>query len=66
MATKQEMKHCYKCKKMTLHLADRPSHLLHLALSVLTFGIWLVVWFLLCLFPNPMRCSNCGDARIFT
>lgn len=45
-----------------LVLAERPSpnHILHLLLSIVTAGIWLIVWLLLIVFRGPYRCPHCG------
>ena len=34
---------------------SRPNHILHVILSVLTFGVWLVVWGALALFGGEKR-----------
>jgi len=40
----QRQKFCKKCKRLTIHTFDQPSHVLHLLLTLCTFGIWLIVW----------------------
>lgn len=40
----------------------RPSHLLHLILSVLTLGLWLVVWLVLALLRRERRALLTVDA----
>jgi len=63
MATKQEMQHCRTSNKVTLHIGKKPSHLLHLILSILTSGIWLIIWLFIALSSwDPMRCTDCGNA----
>lgn len=37
-----------------------PNHILHLLLSLVTFGLWLVVWLLLILNGGTYRCRECG------
>lgn len=41
------------------------NHVLHLLLTVFTFGIWLPIWLLLMLatMVTPYRCRECGKAR---
>ena len=43
MPTSNLMKHCVECKKKTMHFQEKPNHILHLLLSIITVGIWLVV-----------------------
>ncbi len=35
-----------------MHIQERPNHILHLLLSVVTVGVWLPVWFLISLFQG--------------
>lgn len=45
-------------------LAEKPgtNHVLHLILSIVTFGLWVFVWVLVSLSnaSNPYRCPSCG------
>lgn len=61
MSTYQEMRHCPDCGKPTLHLRYKTGHILHLLLSVLTLGAWLVVWLAVGI-SNGLRsqCTVCG------
>ena len=64
MATNQLMSFCKKCEKQTLHLQPATSHMLHFLLSLVTFGLWIIVWVLLAASNNSqMTCSACGRAR---
>ena len=38
-----------------VHFGSRPNHILHLLLSIVTFGFWLVVWFFVALFKKDHR-----------
>jgi len=40
------MKQCKNCKKMTQHTQPSTSHILHLLLSIITSGVWVVIWLL--------------------
>ena len=35
---------CFSCGRQTVMVKPRVNHLLHLALSVVTLGLWLIVW----------------------
>ena len=56
-------KFCRVCERQTAFVKEGPNHVLHLLLSVVTFGIWLIVWFLLGLMSGARsyRCSQCGS-----
>jgi DNA-directed RNA polymerase subunit RPC12/RpoP len=59
--TTQVMMDCDNCGKKTMHIQPSTSHLLHLFLSVITFGFWLVVWFIIALNnKNQGHCVACG------
>jgi len=64
MASENRMLACSgACGKMTLHIAPRTSHILHLLLSVITLGVWLLVWYFVALSTVPegrAQCTVCG------
>lgn len=60
MGIKKAQRYCADEQKLVLAEQQTPNHLLHLALSVLTFGIWVPVWLILCIFEKPFRCPSCG------
>lgn len=43
-------------------LAERqtPNHILHLLLSIVTAGLWLIVWALMILSVGRFKCPHCG------
>lgn len=55
---------CKDCKKYVVVFRPRPSHLLHLVLSFLTFGLWVLVWIGLSIKIGGWRCMECGSKRI--
>jgi len=58
MPTKQIMRKCPSCRKNTVHLQQVPNHIFHLILTVLTGGLWLVIW----VFQSSTtpKCTVCG------
>ena len=41
--------------------SNKPNHLLHLVLSILTGGLWLIIWLILTLkSAGNYRCTQCG------
>lgn len=64
MATNRVMSFCRNCKKQTLHLQPATSHVLHFLLSIVTFGLWIIVWLLVATSNNSQHiCSVCGRGR---
>jgi hypothetical protein len=62
----QKMLTCKGCNHKTPHLQNTPNHILHLLLTVVTAGVWLVVWFLLSMIPTSVpTCSQCGKKSWF-
>jgi len=61
MATSQVMHYCRGCKAMKMHVQPATSHVLHLLLSLFTFGIWIVIWILAAVSNASQKtCSVCG------
>lgn len=67
MSTYNEMMYCAQCDKHTMHLREKTNHILHLILSLLTFGVWLIVWALVS-WSNSMQsqCTTCGRTLNWT
>jgi len=64
IATLQTMRYCEFCEKQALHIYDNYecNHLLHLFLTLITSGLWLIIWFLVVIGngrTNPV-CTVCG------
>ena len=57
---KQKGAYCKVCQADRLYVAPTPSHLLHLVLSIITIGLWLIVWVLIGGKTGPYRCTVCG------
>lgn len=60
MGFEESSRFCWHCHKQLLVRRQKPMHLIHFLLSLLTAGLWLVVWFLAECFKKPWRCSLCG------
>lgn len=60
----QVVKFCKLCNKPTMHIQPSTTHLLHLALSILTLGFWLIIWILTYANNNSQsQCSICGQEK---
>ena len=54
---------CSACNQQRLMRRQGTNHVLHLILTVLTLGVWLLVWIFVALSNKtsaPWRCSVCG------
>lgn len=64
MSTRQTMKQCPACQRMTQHVQPGTSHVLHLLLAVFSFGVWLPVWLLVALNnTTKAQCTTCGRSK---
>ena len=65
MPTDNIMYPCPVCQKQTVHIKKRINHILHLLLSVLFIGLWLIVWIGIAVFGtrNPV-CTVCGSGSM--
>lgn len=62
MSQKQAGRYCTHCQKNTMVTGTKPNHVLHLVLSILTAGIWLIVWLLVSIGKmGGYRCTQCGN-----
>jgi len=62
MSQSTHMHFCKECQKKTPHLQEDVNHILHLLLTVCTFGFWLIIWFIaMCMNDAPDKtCTICG------
>lgn len=64
MASNQVMSFCKTCGKQTMHLQPSTSHVLHLLMTILTAGLWLIVWFFVAQSNGSQKsCTQCGSMR---
>lgn len=64
MASRQYMHKCKQCNKQTMHLGPSTSHLLHLLLSIVTVGIWVIPWIIISASnASQGQCSVCGKTK---
>ena len=61
MSIQKRRTYCPEENLLVLGERNAPNHLLHLVLSIVTGGLWLIVWLFLLLKGNgAYRCPNCG------
>lgn len=59
-------RYCNDCDKQVVAFKRTPNHILHLLLSIVTAGVWVIVWIILSLKSSgeSWRCSVCGSANV--
>ena len=59
---------CKTCGKRTLHTKGSINHILHLLLSIITGGLWIIVWVIIAIFfsDDTWRCTICGKSASFS
>ena len=60
MGTEYSTAYCKHCDDNVKTIRKTPSHLFHLIMSIVTCGVWLIVWFFVSWGHEPWRCSQCG------
>ena len=60
MPTREATAACPRCHRQVLARRQAPSHLVHFILTVLTLGLWGIIWLLAAIFAEPWRCAYCG------
>jgi len=68
MAIVKTQRFCEQCDKSVLAEKKGVNHILHLILSAITVGVWIVVWLLLIIFKgmgmgSQWRCPDCGSSK---
>lgn len=61
MGLQQAVKRCRKCSKDVIAARNGPNHIVHLLMTVLTGGIWIVVWFLASIRGGDWKCMTCSS-----
>lgn len=63
MPVKQTSAYCNVCQRQSLFQKPRINHVLHLILSIVTLGLWLLVWAILGIINTGKspRCVTCGS-----
>jgi len=64
MSVEEKSGMCATCNKQVMVRRKGTNHLLHLVLSVLTGGFWIIVWILASVKFGGWRCTQCGGTRI--
>lgn len=61
MGIKTTGKYCRNCNKNVMAQKNTPNHILHLLLTIVTAGVWSIVWLIITLSSaGGYRCTQCG------
>lgn len=52
---------CAKCRKQGPAVYAAPNHVLHLLITLLTCGWWMIVWIWVAFFGGAYQCRDCGS-----
>lgn len=64
MATERKRGFCKSCSQNRPVSRPSTNHILHLLLSIITCGLWIVVWILTSIKIGGWRCETCGSTKI--
>jgi hypothetical protein len=64
MAEEKRSGFCPDCDRRVVVFRKGTNHILHLILTVLTLGLWLIVWFGSAVKFGGWRCQVCGSGKI--
>ncbi len=68
MGVQHSQRYCDRCGDYVLAIRKGTNHILHLLLSIITFGLWIIIWVLVSIKIGGWRCSKCGSSvyKLFT
>lgn len=64
MAEEKKGGHCKSCQQRVVVFRKGTNHVLHLLLTLVTFGLWLIVWFGSAVKFGGWRCTQCGSPKL--
>jgi hypothetical protein len=63
MGLQQIQARCGRCERLTLHNQTTPNHVAHLIGTLITAGLWIVIWLIVAVSKSPAKCVQCGTAN---
>lgn len=61
MSLQHSSRFCRECQKRVLAQRPGTNHGLHLVLTIVTGGAWLLIWILVAVKIGGWRCAFCGS-----
>lgn len=62
MAEQKSSGFCKTCNRQVVVFRKGTNHILHLLLSLLTFGLWIIIWIGVSVKFGGWRCTQCGSS----
>lgn len=62
MAKHHELRTCRSCGELVSVPVRKPAHVFHALMSIITFGVWIIVWLMAILeaaAAQPGKCPRC-------
>lgn len=66
MATEFRPGYCKACECARKLERRGTNHILHLLMTIVTFGVWLIVWFGVSVKFGGWSCAACGSKKVST
>lgn len=62
MGISKQRRYCAEDDRMVLAEKETPNHLLHLLLTLITAGLWLIIWIFVAIGSDfgKYKCPQCG------
>lgn len=64
MAMQYKSGFCQACNQQRKVEREKINHILHLLLSILTAGLWLIIWLGVSVRFGGWRCESCGSTKV--
>ena len=61
MAEDKSSGFCKHCNRQVVVFRKGTNHVLHLILTLITFGLWLIIWIGVGVKFGGWRCTTCGS-----
>jgi hypothetical protein len=61
MATQEATGNCKLCNRQVLIRRKATTHIFHFIMSLLTAGVWIIIWILCAVRIGGWRCTVCGS-----
>ena len=64
MAIQEKSGMCKACGRQVMVRRKGTNHVLHLILTLCTFGFWAIIWILASVKIGGWRCTQCGSPNV--
>ena len=61
MSYQESSGYCEYCQKQVLIRQKGINHIFHLLMTLITFGVWIIVWLGVSIKVGGWRCTHCGS-----